>query len=68
MNTVEQLARVIEETKTKLRKLEKDHRQLVVDNCVHDWRDASYVNGHNGNDEDAWRCKKCSYTRYSPPC
>ncbi len=33
-----------------------------VNNCDHDWRDDSYENGHNGDWEENFTCKKCGWS------
>lgn len=36
-----------------------EYRKQEVAECDHDWKDESFVNGHNGNEEVLFRCKAC---------
>ncbi len=33
-----------------------------VNNCDHEWIDESYENGHNGDWEDNFKCRKCGWS------
>lgn len=67
MARLDTLARQIAETEKKLWALRKEHCELEIANCDHDWSNVGYVNGHTGDDVDVWRCNHCAYRTSKNP-